>query len=157
MSTHHPALKGFSSIDDVEQFSNSMLKAMDELNQVIEVETDFVRAGKLVGAAALQPEKTKCAEIYMTMVTRAKAQASLIRAFSPDIAKKLASAQEMFRNTLHKNMQALNTAREVSEDLVKGVAENLSRQEAPTIYGPQASAPKVSSAPSKGIAINQSL
>ncbi|MEN0088561.1 MAG: flagellar protein FlgN [Pseudomonadota bacterium] len=148
--------RGFASISDVEEFSRSLTGAMDDLTEVIEAETDLVRAGKLVAATSLQPKKSQHAEAYITLVNRAKAHAPAIRQLSPSMAESLASAQSVFKSTLQINMAALATAREVSENLIKGVAKNMSRQEKPKTYTSAAAPSAAYQTPATGVAVNRS-
>ncbi|MEO0635949.1 MAG: flagellar protein FlgN, partial [Pseudomonadota bacterium] len=146
----------FSSLKDVEEFSNSLTKAMDDLTEVIEAETDLVRAGKLVAATSLQPKKNQHAETYIALVTRAKTHAQSIRQLSPSLAQHLSSAQAVFKSTLQINMAALATAREVSEGLIKGVAKNMARAEKPKTYTSAAAPSAAYQAPATGVAVNRS-
>lgn len=148
--------RGFSSLSDVEEFSNSLTKAMDDLTEVIEAETDLVRAGKLVAVTSLQPKKNQHAETYITLVNRAKTHAGAIKRLSPPMADKLGSAQAVFKSTLQINMAALATAREVSEGLIKGVARNMSRHEKPKTYTSGAAPSAAYQAPATGVAVNRS-
>lgn len=148
--------RGFASISDVEEFSKSLTRAMDDLTEVIEAETDLVRAGKLVAATSLQPKKNQHAETYITLAHRAKAHAASIKRLSPPMAESLSSAQSVFKATLQINMAALATAREVSESLIKGVARNMSRQEKPKTYTSAAAPSAAYQAPATGVAVNRS-
>ena len=70
------------------------------VTEVIEAETDLVRAGQLVGATALQSQKAKHAETYVKLIEQAKNQGATIKALSPSLAEKLVRAQNTFKATL---------------------------------------------------------
>jgi hypothetical protein len=157
MNANQPYFNGFQSLRDVEAFSDDLLKAMDDLTDVIEAETDLVRAGQLLSATALQPRKSQHAESYIKLVECARNQAQTIKDISPKVAEQLIRAQDIFKATLQINMAALTTAREVSQSLIKGVADNMARQEKPSTYTASAGQSVAHNAPATGIAVNRSL
>ena len=156
MTANQNQSHGFRSLADVEQFSKNMMTAMDELTEVIEAETDLVRAGKLVAATSLQTKKSKHAENYIALVNQARSHGQTIKALAPAAADRLSAAQDMFKSTLQINLAALATAREVSEGLIRGVAHNMARQEKPTTYTAGAAQSTAYNAPATGVAVNRS-
>ncbi|MEO1066710.1 MAG: flagellar protein FlgN [Pseudomonadota bacterium] len=109
--------------------------SMEGLIELIEAETKLVRDGKLFAAAELEDKKTEYARAYVELMESAKAQEQTLRTLLPQQVDKLRVRHEEFRALLQMNLAALKTARDVTRNLVQGVARRMGQVEAPQTYG----------------------
>jgi len=108
---------------------------MDELLAVIEHETQLVRAGKLSEAAQLSQQKTALAAAYMTDASRLKANPGMIAQLGGNDVDALRRQHDLFHALLQINLTVLATAHAVSEGIMRGVHEEVTRKAAPQTYG----------------------
>ncbi|GGE84936.1 hypothetical protein GCM10007285_10580 [Stappia taiwanensis] len=130
--------------------------AMDQLITVIEAETELVRAGKLAEAGELQPEKANLVSVYMRGMTFVRDHAVALGNLAPGAVEALKRRHGEFQPILRVNLAVLSTAREVSDTLMRKVAEGAGATRAPTTYGPAGTAPRAPTL-ADGISINRSL
>ncbi len=121
---------------------------MDEIVQVLEQETAFVRAGRLRDAAALEPLKAELSQLYYAGASRMKAMIPELKATMPDLLASQQQKHDEFRALLQINLTVLATAHAVSEGIMRGVSDQLARKAAPSTYGAsgRANAPGASAA-----------
>lgn len=108
---------------------------MDELLAVIEKETQLVRAGKLSEATQLSETKTSLAAAYMTDAGRLKANPGMIAQLAGGEVDALRRQHDLFHALLQINLTVLATAHAVSEGIMRGVHEEVTRKAAPQTYG----------------------
>jgi len=108
---------------------------MDELLAVIEKETQLVRAGKLSEAAQLSQTKTDLAAAYMTDASRLKANPGMIAQLGGSEVDALRQQHDLFHALLQINLTVLATAHAVSEGIMRGVHEEVTRKAAPQTSG----------------------
>jgi len=108
---------------------------MDELLAVIEQETALVRAGKLAEAAQLSQRKTDLAASYMSDAMRLKANPGMSAHLTRHEIDDLRQRHDLFHALLQINLTVLATAHAVSEGIMRGVHEEVTRKSVPQTYG----------------------
>lgn len=108
---------------------------MDELLVVIEKETELVRAGKLRDAAQLSQIKTDLAQAYMNDASRLKADPGMTAHLAGSEIDALRQRHDLFHALLQINLTVLATAHAVSEGIMRGVHDEVTRKSAPQTYG----------------------
>ena len=146
-----PAAKPASPITttaEAENLVRHLLAAMDALVATVEQETALVRAGKLKDAAALDARKAELAQLYATDSAQVKANIPTLKQQVPELLAALRKQHDTFNALLQINLTVLATAHAVSEDIIRGVAGELTRKAAPQTYGVsgRATAPSPSAA-----------
>ncbi len=136
--TQTPAA-GFSphpvaSAAEAHAVASTLCEVMDGLLALVEQETALVRAGKLGEAMPLQRKKTELSRQYMAAVTRLKASEAYLAASAPDLLAELRRKHDLFHALLQINLTVLATAHAVSEGIMRGVSDELSRKAAPQTY-----------------------
>lgn len=111
------------------------LSVMDSLLDVIHQETELVRAGHLMQAAALEQTKTDLSRLYVADTLRLRANRANIERIAPETMPELIRRHNEFRALLQINLTVLATAHAVSEGIVRGVSGELTRKAAPSTYG----------------------
>ena len=109
-------------------------QVMELLIEVIEAETQLVRAGQTREATALEPQKTELARQYLADAAQVREHLSYLRRHAPQLLKELQDRHDMFRALLQINMTVLATAHAVTEGLVRGVSGELTRKSQPQTY-----------------------
>jgi hypothetical protein len=117
------------------KFLAELAELLETLLKVLEDETTLVRAGRLAQAAQLTATKGELASRYYAATERMKSNAAFLRANLPEKLDDLKHRHEMFRSFLQINLTVLATAHAVSEGIVRGVAGEITRKAAPSIYG----------------------
>lgn len=108
---------------------------MDDILQIVEQETELVRAGSLVEASKLQGAKAELANRYYAGASRIKAALPLLQSTQAPALAELKRRHEEFRALLQINLTVLATAHAVSEGIMRGVSDELARKAAPSTYG----------------------
>jgi len=109
--------------------------AMDAIVQVVQQETELVRAGRLAEAARLQAEKTELAKLYYAGASHIRATLPSLSSAHPQALADIKRKHEEFRALLQVNLTVLATAHAVSEGIMRGVSDELARKAAPSTYG----------------------
>jgi hypothetical protein len=108
---------------------------MDELLAVIEKETELVRAGRLTEAQQLAQVKTELAQAYMSDAMRLKADPGMTKHLAGGEVDTLRRQHDLFHALLQINLTVLATAHAVSEGIMRGVHEEVTRKSVPQTYG----------------------
>ena len=108
---------------------------MDELLAVIEKETALVRAGKLSDAAQLSRTKTDLAAAYMSDAAQLKADPAMTAQLAGSEIDTLRQRHDLFHALLQINLTVLATAHAVSEGIMRGVHDEVTRKASPQTYG----------------------
>ncbi|MEA2974987.1 MAG: hypothetical protein QOF19_507 [Alphaproteobacteria bacterium] len=119
---------------EVEALIGRLMDAMASLLTMIEKETALVRAGRLREASALEQSKADFARSYVADVMRLIASQASLSQTAPELRQILRQRHEQFHEMLRINMTVLATAHAVSEDLIRGVSNQLARKAAPQTY-----------------------
>ncbi len=108
---------------------------MDGLLAMIERETELVRAGKLTEAAALAEPKAELSRQYLALAQSLKNSEAGGAHGAPGELEALRRRHDLFQALLQVNLTVLATAHAVSEGILRGVHEELTRKAAPSTYG----------------------
>lgn len=138
-----------------EAILNELSIVMEGLIATIEEETRLVRAGALVRASEVGPEKTRLAAAYVRIRGRVKANAVALSRHAPEAVDAARRRHAEFSELLRINLSVLATAREVAEDIVRNVSEAVGRQTGPRTYGPNSAVRPAVVAAAKGIALDR--
>jgi hypothetical protein len=136
--------------EEADRLITSVLGTMVELEKVLANETAHVRVGRIREGLAEEARKSELAGAYMRGLEVVKANAIALARFAPDALERLKTAHAAFSEVIETNQTVLATARAVSENLLKSVADEVSRQATPQGYGPagpHAARPPANSAP----------
>lgn len=114
---------------------------LQALEAALDAETTLVRQGRLREGLQNNPVKTALAGAYLQGLEAAKANAIALARFAPDAIEGLRTAHRRFAAVVETNQQVLATARGVTENLVKTLADDMSRSRVATVYGVPSTAP----------------
>lgn len=120
--------------DDERAVAAALRSAIDTLQQIIETETKFIRAGDLKGSTQLEPQKSDASRGYVAAVTRAQKAQRLMQRLLPDVLQSLHDQHERLRAALQVNLTVLATAHAVSEAVVRGVNTEAQKRTMPQTY-----------------------
>ena len=112
-----------------------LAEAMTLLLDVLEEETQLVRAGRISEIARIEPKKSEFARRYVADAGLVRANALTIARQTPREFEDLRRRHEEFRAVLQINLAVLATAHAVSEGIIRGAAGELARKAAPQTYG----------------------
>lgn len=119
---------------DPQRLATEMADVMAALFNVVERETDLVRAGRVADAMALESDKSALSRRYVNLVSALKANHQHLRAVAPELLATLQRQHETFRAMLQVNLTVLATAHAVSEGVVRGVNTEVQRRNIPQTY-----------------------
>jgi len=131
--------------------------ALARLVEVMNEETNLLRAGRLREAGVLGAEKTQLSQDYVTLARALQRAAPRLRQEAPDRLDALRRGHERLATQMAENLRVLATARAVTEDLLSDVALAVGRSETPRTYSPRGEAPQSAARPVSGIAVNRTL
>ncbi len=130
-----PAPRPFTTTAEAEQAIDNLAALIERLHGIIEQETALVHAGRMRGAAAIEPTKRELAGQLFAAGERLKANAKFLLQAAPTRCAALHRLQDAFRVVLQKNMIVLATAHAVSEGIVRRLSGDLARKASPQVYG----------------------
>jgi hypothetical protein len=151
-----PAATRILGRDDAERLVANVLATMGDLEKVLAAETAHVRVGRIRDGLAEEARKSELATAYMRGLEAVKANAIALARFAPEALERLKAAHAGFGRAVETNQTVLATARAVSESLMKGVADEMSRLTRPQGYGPAGPQP-ARSAKSEPLVISRRL
>jgi hypothetical protein len=108
---------------------------METLLDLIEQETELVRAGRLRDAAKLERHKSELASLYVADTARLEASKPYLAETLPQVLTALRGRHDTFRSLLQINLTVLATAHAVSEGIVRGVSDEINRNQVPQTHG----------------------
>ncbi|MBN8920014.1 MAG: hypothetical protein J0H62_04825 [Rhizobiales bacterium] len=114
---------------------DEIIGLIDALEPVLAQETALTRTGHVADAAALQDEKAGLAARYMMATQRLKSATARSPATLAGIARRAFERHEKLRAALQLNMTVIATVHAVAEDLIRGAVAEVSKRNAPTVYG----------------------
>jgi hypothetical protein len=137
MTQTHPASprRAVESRAEAEQLIAQLGETLEALLRIVEHETALVRAGSVGQAAQLETKKAELAGRYHAATERVKANAKILAALVPAQLDELRRRHDLFRPLLQINLTVLATAHAVSQSIIRGVADEVSRKAAPQTYG----------------------
>ncbi len=135
--------------DEAGHMVDRIVETVERLNAIMQRETELIRSAKLKEAGRLVDDKATLAGLYQRELEAVRAAASAIGRLVPDRAEILRHRLAGLQETLSVNLAVVGTARAVAEDMMRTVADEVSRRERPTVYGMQGqmAPPKVGPAP----------
>jgi hypothetical protein len=119
-----------------EKLASGVAATMAELGALLEAETAHVRVGRLRDGLSQEHRKAELSAAYLQGLEAVKSNAVALARFAPEALKSLKEAHARFARTVEDNQMVLATARAVSESLVKGIADEMSRHARPQGYAP---------------------
>jgi flagellar biosynthesis/type III secretory pathway chaperone len=128
-----------TSLPNANQATSSVVgefhNVMEALLELVEQETELVRAGRVNEASALAARKSQLAGIYLKAVSQLRSEAPALRARNPAALKELRQRHEQFQAQLQINLTILATMHSVAEGIIRGVSQEVARKTAPQVYG----------------------
>ena len=110
------------------------MQVMGELLTVVERETEFVRAGNVREAMALESQKSEMSRQYVDAAGKLARSRDYLKQSNPDLLIALHRHHDTFRAMLQVNLTVLATAHAVSEGIVRGVNGEIQRRSLPNGY-----------------------
>jgi hypothetical protein len=121
---------------EAEKLTAHFIGVIDALVDIVQRETDVVRAGRLDQVAAFEKPKGALAGLYIADTLRLRAsQTHLSRILPAEKREALSRRHEAFRSLLQVNLTVLATAHTVSEGIIRGLSREMARKSAPQTYG----------------------
>ncbi len=120
---------------EAELLITHLVDVMDALLRVVEQETELVRVGRLTDAAKLEGPKSELSQIYLADTARLRTSQAYLTRTVPGILGELRKRHDLFHALLQINLTVLATARAVSESIMRGVSDELTRKATPQGYG----------------------
>jgi hypothetical protein len=142
---------------EAEELIKQLGETLDALLRVVEHETALVRAGSVGEASKLEAQKTELAGEYHAATERVKQNAKVLATLVPTQLDALRRRHDMFRPLLQINLTVLATAHAVSQSIIRGVAEEVTRKSAPSTYGMSGRANAPSPAAAKPVTLSRTL
>ena len=138
---------------DAEDRAEQLLGLTERLNGLVLQEIADLDARKLDASSRDWAEKEKLAQAYRVEMARISADPTLLEGASPAVKQRLADATKAFQAQLDRHAVALGVMKDISEGLVRSIAEEMSEQKAaPAGYGATGTGAKRTG--STGLAIN---
>ena len=154
---HTETLRPVETKEEAQRLLAHLSDVMDALLGIVEQETALVRAGRLNAVFPLEPAKAELARLYVADLARVKASRPYLSQHQPEVLAALRQRHESFRALLQINLTVLATAHAVAEGIVRGVAEEVSRQAAPQVYGASGRRTAPAAAPALPLSVSRLL
>lgn len=103
--------------EDTDRAMTSVISYIDDLQSVIEQETESLEASDTRGFLALQDKKMAAAQLYQQGLTEIIARKDELKSHSPAKRKTLKDKQIKFQNIMNRNVEALDRMKRSSERL----------------------------------------
>ncbi|WP_209015819.1 hypothetical protein [Roseibium sp. RKSG952] len=110
------------SQQEAEQFCQALTTTMGALLAIIKQETELVRAGNLIAAGSLQPDKARLIHEYTRGMLCARNHAVVLGNLAPVRVQALRRQHNDFQPILRLNLAVLSTAREVSSSVMEAAS-----------------------------------
>ena len=120
-----------------------------ELADVLQQETEHLRAGRIGAASAVAEPKRDLSRRYVAGTLRLKASRPQLAQVAPERRAALQERHAALRALLQTNLTVLATAHAVSEGIVRGVSKEITRRSVPQTYGASGRA----NAPTRGTGV----
>ncbi|MBK5962417.1 hypothetical protein CCR97_30135 [Rhodoplanes elegans] len=149
--------RAITSVDEARDVIRMLDETITALVEVIEEEDRLVRAGKLADVARLSPTKTSHARRYLAGSLRLRDSLPRLRGELGGELSVVKARHAAFQDRLQSNLTALATAHAVSEDIVRGVAGELTRTASPQTYGASGRTPMPDPRHVRPLAVSRTL
>jgi hypothetical protein len=123
-----------STPGEAQRLAEGLMRMMASLLDIVEQETELVRAGKVREAMALENKKGEASRDYMRAVSEIKHSSTYLRRSTPELLATLHRHHDSFRALLQVNLTVLATAHAVSEGIIRGVNGEIQRRRNPQGY-----------------------
>lgn len=138
---------------DLIAFTEGTLRALVE---IMNEETTLLRAGRHRDASQLSADKTRLAQDYVTYSRAVQRQIERLKAEAPDDVGMLRMGHERLATQMAENLKVVATARDVTEDILTDVAQQVARASRPKTYGAGGQINQPGAA-TGGISVNRAL
>jgi hypothetical protein len=125
------------SPEEARKLAEELMEVMNTLLDVVERETELVRAGKLRQAMTFEQKKKELSNRYVKTVGSLKVSQTFLSRAAPELLRALHRHHDTFRAMLQVNLTVLATAHAVSENVVRGVNAEMQRRNIPSTYTAQ--------------------
>lgn len=129
-----PALVPASTPAEARRLAEGLMSVMAHLLDIVDQETELVRAGKVREAMVLESRKSEASRDYMRAVSEIKHSATYLKRSTPELLATLHRHHDTFRAMLQVNLTVLATAHAVSEGIIRGVNGEIQRRRNPQGY-----------------------
>jgi len=119
---------------EAQRLADGLMSIMASLLDIVEQETELVRAGKVREAMAMETRKGEISRDYMRAVSEVKHSTAYFKRSTPDLLATLHRHHDTFRAMLQVNLTVLATAHAVSEGIIRGVNNEIQRRRNPQGY-----------------------
>jgi flagellar biosynthesis/type III secretory pathway chaperone len=123
------------TVAEADALVTQLMGLMAELSEVVAQETELARAGRVSAATAFAEPKSDLSRRYVAGTLRLRASKPHLAQIAPDRRAALQERHEALRALLKTNMTVLATAHAVSEGIVRGVSNEITRRSVPHTYG----------------------
>ena len=123
--------------EEVRKLAENLIDVMSTLLNVVERETELVRAGQLRQAMSFEQKKKELSNHYVKTVGSLKVSQTFLSRTAPELLTTLHRHHDTFRAMLQVNLTVLATAHAVSENVVRGVNAEMQRRNIPSTYTAQ--------------------
>jgi flagellar biosynthesis/type III secretory pathway chaperone len=130
-----PAAAPIATSAEAARLLGHLAEVMASLLEILEEETQLVRAGRISEVTRIEPKKSELARLYIADAGLVKANALYLARELPREFDELRRRHERFHALLQINLAVLATAHAVSEGIIRGAAGELARKAAPQTYG----------------------
>jgi hypothetical protein len=134
-----------------------VMGVMAELADVVQQETELMRAGRVSAASVFAEPKGDLSRRYVAGTIRLKASKPQLAQVARDRLAALQQRHESLRTLLQTNLTVLATAHAVSEGIVRGVSNEIGRRSTPQTYGASGRANAPTRGASAPIAVSRTL
>jgi hypothetical protein len=136
MTTAMTSPAPITSAAEADQLITHVTRVMDTLIDVLQQETELVRAGRLAQAATCEKLKGDLSRLYIADTLRLRASHSHLSRIVPAAKlEALRKRHDAFRVLLQTNLTVLATAHAVSEGIIRGLSDQIARKSTPQTYG----------------------
>lgn len=133
--TTNPAPRAITTAAEAWGVIKELDAVVAALEDIIAQEEVLVRAGRLVEVVRIAPRKDELARRYLADTQRLKRALPRLRSELGPQLEAVKTRHADFRARLQLNITVLATAHAVSEGIVRGLSQELSRKAAPQVYG----------------------
>lgn len=124
-----------ATVTEAAQLIGHLAEVMASLLEILDEETELVRAGRISEIARIEPMKSELARLYLADAALIKANGIFMARSLPEEFDEMRRHHAEFHAQLQINLAVLATAHAVSEGIIRGVAGELARKAAPQTYG----------------------
>ena len=149
-------LAQFNNLDATELCTRAD-SSLTELVNIMNQETNLLRAGHLREAATLTPEKTQLSQDYVAFARAIQRETVRLRQEAPEQLQKLQKRHESLATQMAENLRVLATAKTLTEDLLTDVAKAVGVSEKPRTYGTTGQMTNTTPTVARGLSIDRAL